>query len=60
MSTLSLRSVISPNIKPSGVIRKQKATSHASMWNAVNSRRAEMNINKVPVTTKVSKCVTVA
>ena len=53
MATLSLRSVISPNIKPSGVIRKQRATSHASKWNAMNSRRAEMGINIVPVTTKV-------
>jgi hypothetical protein len=60
MSTLSLRSVTSPNIKPSGVIRNQKATSHASKWNAMASRRAELGLNKVAVTTKVNKCVTVA
>lgn len=52
MSTLSLRSVVSPSIKPTGVVRSDKPSKHASMWNALASRRAELGLNKVAVTVK--------
>ena len=52
MSTLSLRSVVSPSIKPSSVVRADKPSKHASMWNALASRRAELGLNKTNVTTK--------
>lgn len=49
---MSQRILVSPSIKPSDVIRKQKPAKFTSHWNAMNSRRNELGLNRVIVTTK--------
>ena len=40
---------------PTHIVRNDKPSKHASMWNALASRRAELGLNKVAVTVKVTK-----
>jgi hypothetical protein len=46
MATNTVRNI------PAHINRADKPSKHASMWNAMASRRAEMNKNIVVVTTK--------
>ena len=42
-------------VVPSHINRNDKPSKHASMWNALASRRAELNKNGVAVTFKKAK-----